>query len=183
MSEAHYPVQTLDTVSEASRPSLEAVHSKFGKIPNIIGTMANSSVALNTYTSIGKIFGEAGFSPVETQLINLTISVENSCDYCTAAHSTALKKALKVDAETVAAVRAASKLADPKHAALVDAVRELVRFKGGISDETRQTFLDAGYTASQLIDLLSAIAMKTLTNFLDHLTQIELDPAYADEAV
>ena len=177
------PLQTLDTATDEARPLLEGIHQKFGKIPNIVATMANAPVTLQSYAALGANFAKAGFTPAEQQIIFLAISVENACGYCTAAHSTALKGSFRMPAEVVAAIRAQTSTGDAKRDALIETVRELVRNKGHVAVKTRKAFLGAGYTQVQLIDLLSAIAMKTLTNFLDHLADVTLDPAYLPEAV
>ena len=110
----YFEVQTLDTAPEEALGALEGVHKKFGKIPNIIGTMANSPVALKSYGALGANLAAAGFDPKEMQIINLTISVENDCHYCIAAHSTALKKGMQVDADVVATIRAKGTVNHPQ---------------------------------------------------------------------
>lgn len=179
---AHFPLLSLETVSDEAAETLQMVHKKFGKIPNIIGTMANAPVTLKSYAALGANLAKAGFDPIEMQLINLTISVENDCRYCIAAHSTALKKGLKVEADVVASIRAGEAVQDPRWNALITTIRILMRNKGAISANSVTEFTDAGYSKKQMLDLLSAIAMKTLTNYLDHMTQIDLDPAYQPEA-
>jgi AhpD family alkylhydroperoxidase len=177
------PVQTLETASQEVTPLLEAVYAKFGKIPNIIGTMANAPVTLQSYLALGGNFAKAGFTPLEQQIIFLTISLENGCDYCTAAHSTALTGGLKQTKDRIDTIRSAEPLEDARLEALITTVRELVRRKGYLAAPARDAFFNAGYSQTQLIDLLSAIAMKTLTNYLDHLADITIDPAYAAQAV
>jgi AhpD family alkylhydroperoxidase len=176
------PLQSLDTATDDVKPILEGVHKKFGKIPNIVATMANAPVTLQNYAALGANFANAGFKPAEQQIIFLTISVENGCDYCTAAHSTALKGGFKMPAEIVAAIRDNASTGDVERDALIETVRELVRGKGYLSAQTRDAFLAAGYTLTQLIDLLSAIAMKTLTNYLHplpHPPPLPANPAQA----
>lgn len=174
---------TLETASDEIKPVLQGIDKKFGKIPNIVAAMSNAPVTLQNYAALGANFAKSGFKPVEQQIIFLTISVENDCDYCTAAHSMALKGGFKIPAEVVAAIRAKTPTSDPQRDALIETVRELVRRKGYLSARLRNAFFAAGYSQTQLIDLLSAIAMKTLTNYLDHLAEVELDPAYTAEAV
>jgi uncharacterized peroxidase-related enzyme len=180
--DSHFPLLTMETAPEEALETLESINKKFGKIPNIIGTMANAPNTLKSYAALGANMARAGFDPIEMQLINLAISVENECRYCVSAHSTALKKGLKVDADVVRAIREGNSVDTENWNALVTTVRELVRSKGALSRQTVAGFTDAGYSKQQLLDLLTAIAMKTLTNYLDHLTQIDLDPAYQAEA-
>ncbi|MEW4530068.1 carboxymuconolactone decarboxylase family protein [Maioricimonas sp. JC845] len=173
---------SIDTAPEAARGTLEGVQKKFGFVPNILGVMAHAPATLDAYLTLGSILENTSFSPREQQLVLLAVSVENECRYCTAAHSTVLKSMLKVDAETVAAVREGRDLPDAKQNALVQTVREIVRERGHVSEETVAAFTEAGYTPPQLLELLVAVAMKTITNYLDHITPVEVEDAFAAEA-
>tara|TARA_B110000483_G_scaffold143323_1_gene171188 strand:+ start:1038 stop:1235 length:198 start_codon:yes stop_codon:yes gene_type:complete len=64
-----------------------------------MGTLANAPAVLDGYVAIAGQFDKTSFTPRERQLILLTASVENDCNYCTAAHSTIAKGMLKVDAD------------------------------------------------------------------------------------
>ncbi|QDU41463.1 Carboxymuconolactone decarboxylase family protein [Maioricimonas rarisocia] len=172
---------SIDDAPEASRGSLEAAKKKYGFVPQILGVMAHAPATLDAYMTLGSILEKSSFSPKEQQLILLAASVENECGYCTAAHSTVLKSMLKVDAETVAAVREGRELSDAKQDALVTTVREIVRERGHVSEETVKSFTDAGYSQPQLLELLVGVAMKTLSNYLDHITPVEVDEAFAAE--
>ena len=145
-----------------AQPILENIQKAFGRIPNVAGTMANAPLTLKRHTEIGANFAKAGFSPIEQQIVFLTVSVKNECACGTAAHSSALKAKFQVDASFGDAICTKALADDDKHDVLVATVRELVQQKGHLPDATRSAFLKAGYTPTQLIDLLSAIAM------LDH---------------
>ncbi len=177
-----YSILSMETASVDAKPLLESVQKTIGKVPNMIGTMANAPLTLRSYTQLGANVREAGFGPLEQHVIYLTISVENECDYCVAAHSTALKKAQKVDPAIVAAIRSGEQTGDQQLDPLINVVREIVTQKGRVSQAAHDAFISAGYSKRQLIDLLSAVAMKTLINYLDHLTDIKLDDAYVPEA-
>ena len=71
-------------------------------------------------------FEKGTLSAVERSIVLLAASVENSCRYCTAAHSTVLKAFLHVPAEVVSAVRSNLPLSDPKLESLVALTREIV---------------------------------------------------------
>jgi AhpD family alkylhydroperoxidase len=50
--------------------------------------MANSPGLLETYATGYAAFREAsGFTPAEQEVVLLTVSHENGCEYCVAAHS------------------------------------------------------------------------------------------------
>ena len=138
--------------------------------------MLNGCLAMDTE------FNKSSFTAVERQLILLSVSAENECSYCLAAHSTILKHMMHVDAAVVAAVRSGQPLSDAKQNALVTLTKELVRERGHLSQGTREAFFAAGYTATQLMEVLLGIALKTVSNYLDHISPAPLDDAFQPEA-
>ncbi|HEY4308795.1 MAG TPA: carboxymuconolactone decarboxylase family protein [Pirellulales bacterium] len=171
---------TLQTAPEASKPVLEDIQKRFGFIPNLMATFANSPAVLKGYLALEAEYQKT-FTPVERQAILLTASVENSCGYCTAAHSTILKGVLKVPADVVAAIRAGRSTGNLKHDALIALTREVVRERGHVSQETIGKFLGAGYRQEQVIEVLLGVALKTISNYLDHIAPTPVDAAFAAE--
>ena len=69
-----FDVHTKDTASPAAAELLAGAEKAFGFIPNLLGTFAESPVALEAYMSLGQIFDKSSFSATERQTILLTIS-------------------------------------------------------------------------------------------------------------
>ena len=173
---------TASTAPETSKPILENIQKAYGFVPNLMATFANSPTVLQGYLAMDGAFEKGTFTPVERQLILLAASLENDCDYCVAAHSTIAKGFLHAPAETIAAVRESQPLPDNKQNALVNLVREIVRERGFASSSTVHAFLAAGYEKSQVMELLLGVALKTVSNYLDHLSPATIDAAFAAEA-
>jgi uncharacterized peroxidase-related enzyme len=171
---------TVQTAPEASKPVLEQIQKGFGFIPNLMATFANSPAVLKGYLALDAEF-EKTFTPAERQAILLAASVENTCGYCTAAHSTILKAMLHVPADVVAAVRAGKSTGNPRQDALVALTREIVRERGNVRQETVKTFLAAGYRPEQVMEVLLGVAMKTISNYLDHIAPTTVDAAFSAE--
>jgi len=171
---------TIQTAPEASKPVLEQIQKGFGFIPNLMATFANSPAVLKGYLALDAEY-EKTFTPAERQAILLAASVENSCGYCTAAHSTILKGMLKVPAEVVTAIRTGQSTGNPKHDALVALTREIVRERGRVSEETIGNFLASGYRREQVMEVLLGVALKTISNYLDHIAPTTVDAAFAAE--
>lgn len=165
---------TIATTPEMSKPMLEKVQKSLGFIPNLIAIFANNPTVLEGYLALGRVFEKSSFSPTERQLILLAASVENNCNYCAAAHS-AIAKSLLTPPEVIAAVHGNTHIPDPKLNALVSLVRELVRERGYAEAKTIQKFLDAGYAKEQVMEILLGIALKTISNYLDHISPTPLD--------
>jgi AhpD family alkylhydroperoxidase len=168
----------VDTAPENSRPLLEKVQKSF---PNLFGVFANSPVLLEGYLGLEGVFEKGSLSAVERQIVLLAASVENSCNYCRAAHSTVLKAFLHVPAEVVSAVRSNVPVSDPKLNSLVALTKEIVSERGHVRAQVLQNFLAAGYRKDQVLEVLVGIALKTMSNYLDHISPTELDQAFQSE--
>jgi uncharacterized peroxidase-related enzyme len=172
----------VDTAPEKSRPLLEKIQESFKFIPNLYGVFANSPVMLEGYLGLEGAFEKGSLSAVERSIVLLAVSVENSCKYCTAAHSTVLKAFLHVPAEIVSAVRSNLPLPDPKLNSLVVLTREIVSKRGHLEAQTIEDFLASGYRKDQIQEVLIGVALKTMSNYLDHISPTELDEAFQAEA-
>jgi uncharacterized peroxidase-related enzyme len=173
---------TIAQAPEVSKSILENIEKAFGFIPNLMATFANSPATLEGYLALDGVFEKGTFSPVERQLILLAASEENACNYCAAAHSTIAKAFLHTPAETIAAIRDGKPLADKRQNALVNLVREIVRKRGFASPATVEAFVAAGYQKPQVMELLLGIALKTVSNYLDHLSPTAIDLVFAAES-
>ena len=171
----------FETAPEKSRPLLEKIQKSFKFIPNLFGGFANSPVLLEGYLGLEGVFEKGSLSAVERQVVLLAASVENSCRYCTAAHSTLLKAFLHVPADVVSAVRSNVPVSDPKLNALVGLTKEIVSERGHVRTEVMENFLAAGYRKDQVLEVLVGVALKTMSNYLDHISPTELDPAFQSE--
>ena len=172
---------SVETAPEKSHPLLENVQKSFKFIPNLFGVFANSPVLLEGYLGLEKTFDKGSLSAVERQIILLSASVENACGYCIAAHSTVLKAFLHVPAEIVSAVRADQPVSDPKLEALIALTKEIVTERGYVSAQVMDNFLAAGYRKDQVLEVLIGVALKTMSNYLDHISPTVLDPAFQAE--
>lgn len=173
---------TIETAPEGSKETLQAIQKGFGFIPNLMATFANSPAVLNGYMGLDAAYAKSSLTPKEQQLILLVVSTENNCRYCTAAHSTILKSMMKVSPEIVSAVRGKTPIADTKLNALANFTRELVAERGFVSETTKKSFLSSGYSEAAMMEVLMGVALKTISNYLDHLNPTPIDPAFASEA-
>jgi AhpD family alkylhydroperoxidase len=174
--------RTIANAPEGSKPVLEGIQKGFGFIPNLMATFANSPAMLKGYLALDAEWEKTSFTPSQRQLILLTASLENDCGYCTAAHSTIAKAFLKVPAETITAVRAGYATGDEATDALVGLTREIVTQRGHANADAVARFIDAGFKAEQVIELLLGVGLKTISNYLVHLNPPALDAAFSAEA-
>lgn len=172
-----FDVHTIETAPEASRPLLEQVRKRTGMIPNMLGQMAASPATLQAYLQLGAIADQTALSRVERQVVMLTASYENNCEYCMAAHS-AMAVRQGVDREVVDALREGRPLTDARLETLRRYTQEVVRERGWVADATLAAMSEAGFTRAQLLDVITIVTYKTLTNYVDHLTHGEVDAPF-----
>ena len=167
---------------DGSRELLEAAKAQLGMVPNMYAGMAHSPGLLGTYRfGYDEFRRHSGFSPAEQEVIFLTISRFNGCTYCVGAHS-ALADRNKVPTEVTDAVRAGEPIGDAKLQALNSFTTTMVATRGRPDKDELKAFLVAGYTETQVLEIILAIAVKTLSNYSNHLLDTPLDEAFAHRA-
>ena len=83
-----FEVHTIDSAPAGSVPALTLAKRVHGSIPNLFGVFAESPATLKAYTQLQSILeSSVAFDPTELQVVLLTTSFENECDYCMAAHT------------------------------------------------------------------------------------------------
>ena len=173
-----FQVHTHETAPAAARPSLDAAKKAFGMVPNLIGALAEAPAAAEAYLAIGGAFGKSSLSATEQQTVLLTVSFLNECHYCMAAHST-VAKAQDVPADVIAALRDGSDLADERLGALQRFMRAVVDQRGWVQGDALEAFLDAGFSKQHALEVVTGVAMKTLSNYANHLLDTPVDDAFA----
>lgn len=165
-----------------SRPILEATQKKLGTIPNLFGVLAGSPVALGAYTALDRLQSESeAFDATERQVLFMTVSFENECDYCMAAHST-LATMQRVPAEVITALRDGSALPTPRLEALRSFTRAALHTQGRPSEPELQAFFDAGYSSQHVLEVIVGIAFKTISNYTNHIADTPLDQGFQKNA-
>ncbi|WP_188457742.1 carboxymuconolactone decarboxylase family protein [Psychroflexus planctonicus] len=160
---------------------LENVKSKMGMIPNMFAYMANNPALLKSYLETEKNFREhAGFSSVEQEVILLSVSIENECTYCVAAHSFIAKNQSNVPEEVVKSLREGKEIKDKKLAALQVLTKEIVKTKAYPSQESLDEFKNQGYLDEQYLGVLTGIALKSMSNYFNHMNETIVDDAFSD---
>ena len=172
-----FPVHSSDTAPEASQPFLAATQKKFGFVPNLIRVLAEAPVAVEAYTTIMDIFENSSLSDAEQQTVLLSASFVNECDYCMAAHS-ALAGMKKVPADIVQALRSGTPLPNAKLDALAVLTRSIVETRGWPTQAAKAAFFAAGYGIREYQEVIVGVAVKTISNYVNHAADTPLDPAF-----
>ena len=173
-----FPVHSLDTAPDASKPILIAVQKSFGFVPNLYRVMAEAPAAAEAYASLMDIFGRTSFTATEKQTVLLSVSYVNGCEYCVAAHST-VAAMQKVPAKVIESLRNGTPIEDPRLEALARLTREIVETRGWPSEEAKSAFTAAGFAAAQYLEVVLGVTLKTLSNYINHAADTPLDDAFS----
>jgi uncharacterized peroxidase-related enzyme len=176
------PVDPSSAPERVKEP-LEGARKRMGMIPNMYTRMANSAGAFETYLyGYERFRKDSGFSPAEQEVVLLSISAENGCEYCVAAHSTLADGPSRVPRQVTEAIRAGRTVPDPKLRALSDLARAIVATRGRPSETDVRTFLAAGYSERHILELVLAVAVKTISKYVNHLFETPFDDAFKARA-
>lgn len=170
----------VEKAEPLARATLETARQKLGMIPNMYAYMANAPGLLETYRAGYDLFRQgSGFTAVEQEVIFLTISYENGCEYCMAAHSFLADVQSKVPAEVTAALREGRDIPEARLRALSRFTRVLVQKRGRPRQSDLDLFRAAGFADAQVLQIILAIGVKTLSNYTNHLCSTEVDSTFA----
>lgn len=174
------PPITLATADARARGLLQDAQRKLGFVPNMYAAMANSPGLLETYMRGYSLFRhESGFSPAEQEVVLLTVSRENECNYCVAAHSVIADTVSKVPEDVTNAIREDRPIRDPRLSALSNFTRIMLRSRGFPDRKDVEDFLKAGFIERHVLEIVLAISVKTLSNYTNHLFATSLDDKFA----
>ncbi len=172
--------KTLQNADPKIRAVLQKAKAQAGFIPNMYAGMANSPGLLETYIDgYDRFRKDSGFTPAEQEVVFLTVSRGNGCDYCMAAHSMIADQMSKVPPAVTDAIRRGRAIPDSRLAALSTFTDVLLATRGLSSKADVQAFLAAGYEERHVLEIILAIAVKTLSNYSNHLFHTPLDEMFA----
>lgn len=174
----NFTIHTIESAPADSQGILKAAEQGMGFVPNMFGVFAESPAILEAYTTLSKLqTAKTAFSETERQVLFLSISAANNCEYCMAAH-TAISKGNQVEGKVIDALRDNTTIADLKLEALRTFALAVVEKRGWAGPDALAAFLAAGYTQRHVLEVVLAIAFKTISNYTNHLVATPLDEAF-----
>lgn len=173
------PVQ-LASANSAVKSTLENANKNLGFVPNMYLNMANAPALLKSYLQTYALFrNESDFTAIEQEVIFLTISRENNCEYCIAAHSVIADNMSRVPLEVTDAIRNDGVINDTRLSALIHFTKVMLNSRGHPTKNEVNIFLGVGYSEKHILEIIVAIAVKTMSNYSNHLFHTPVDNAFA----
>ncbi|MDP5158530.1 MAG: carboxymuconolactone decarboxylase family protein [Flaviramulus sp.] len=167
-----FNVPTRDQVSENNQVIFDNLNKALGFVPNLFATYANSDTALENYLNFAN--AKTSLTSKEKEVVNLAVSEVNNCIYCLSAH-TAIGKMNGFSDDQILELRAGQASFDNKLDALARLARNITENRGRTDAEVLKNFFNAGYSKGNLIDTISLVGDKTISNYVHSTTQVPVD--------
>ncbi len=167
-----FNVPTRDQVSENNQAIFDNLNKALGFVPNLYATYANSDTALENYLNFAN--AKTSLSAKEKEVVNLAVSEVNNCIYCLSAH-TAIGKMNGFSDDQILELRAGQASFDNKLNALARLARNITENRGRTDEAVLENFFNAGYSKGNLIDTISLVGDKTISNYVHSTTQVPVD--------
>ncbi|HET9960165.1 MAG TPA: carboxymuconolactone decarboxylase family protein [Polyangiaceae bacterium] len=178
MSKSHFVSHTPATAPAEARDYLTGAQQQFGFIPEPLARMVEAPALVEAFFKINPIFEKStAFSPLEREVMVMTIGAYNGCAYCVAMHTAFLKR-MEAPEKLIEALREQRTLTDPKLDALAKFTRRVLEHRGNVGDGAMAEFERAGYTARHALEVVLGVATYVLTTYSNRMTKAPLDAPF-----
>lgn len=165
----------LEGLPEASRPFVEGLIRRNGRLLSIHVGMAASPPVIAAYAGLNRAISDFGTFDARTrEAIALAVGNQNGCDYCQAAHTVSARRAGLIDDE-ILQIRSGEIDFDERLAAITDVARNAAAAVGYVNPEIRVRALQLGWTEQDLAELFAHVTVSLFTNYFNHYAGTELD--------
>jgi uncharacterized peroxidase-related enzyme len=162
-------VHTVESAPADSRPFVEKAIANNGFLPNLIGVLANSPQALETYMTVSGINAKTSLTLAEREVVQITAARIHGCDFCVAGHTAVALKKAQLPVEQVRALQQGGATGDAKLDAVAQFAQTVIAKRGAVDDTAYQSFTTAGYNEQQALEVVLGISLATLCNFANTL--------------
>lgn len=177
-----YDVKTIENAPPNSKPILESAKKAYGFVPNLLGTMANHPALLKNYwDGVKNLETNSTLTAKEQQVAYLAASYENNCHYCMAAH-TSIGQMHKIDQSILDALRTGTEIPNSRLEALSKFVKATTIERGRVSQDVIDAFLSAGFTQENVLEVITIVSLKVMTNYINFIAQTKVDSAFEPNA-
>lgn len=170
---------TIANAPKASQAMLENVNKTLGSVPNLFRITANSPAALQGFLDLRSALSGGELDPAIAERIALAVAQINGCDYCLAAHSFIACNQLGLNSAEIAANRNGTS-SDAKARVAVEFAALITQKRGAASQADIDALLGAGFSEGEVVEIITHVALNTLSNYLNEALDTEVDFPAAD---
>jgi len=174
---ARISVAEKDEVSEDVQEIFTEIEGAFGRVPNLFKTYSHFPPLLKSnWDKVKALMMQGNLSRKVKEAIAVLVSKDNSCSYCIAAHTTALKS-IGVTEEEIGIIEDDIEKSDftEKEQRLITFARKANKDPNKITNEEFEKLKKTGATKPEIVEALGVMELFTAFNkFLDALN-VEID--------
>ncbi len=154
---------------------------KLGMVPNVLKAYSHNPEQLSVFSRFYNelMFGESGLSPLEREMIAVTVSSINHCFYCLVAHGAAVRDYSEDPAlgELLAMNYRAADLSD-RHLAMLTFAAKMTETPDRIVESDRQGLREAGFSDRDIWDIANICGFYNMTNRVASAVDMQPNPEY-----
>jgi uncharacterized peroxidase-related enzyme len=162
-----------ETASEAVQASMEVVHKKLGRVPNMYQVMANSPAVLEAYVKLNGALSTGSLGNKMAELIALATAEKNACSYCLSAHHYFSIKIGLTD-EQIENGRKFYSENDKFHVGLQFA-KKLLETPNQISNDDIAPLRNAGFSDGDMLEIIAHVIRNVFTNYVNIVSATDVD--------
>ncbi len=163
----------METAPDSSRAIMAEVLGHRGELPNLLRILAESPAAIDAYRHLATLLSTSSLTPIEQQIVYVAAAHANQCHYC-AAPNPILGDDPQAG-EMASAIRRGERLDDPRLQALRRFVAAMTEQRGWVPEGQVESFLRAGFTRENLLEVITGIALVTLSSYANHIFATPVD--------
>ena len=166
---------TIEAAPSASQPPLPSgQEATWHRSEPVLDSCPTSPAALEGYLGLSAALGKGELPAATGEQIALAVAEINSCSYCLSAHTYLGKNVAKLDDAEMAANRQGGSN-DRKADAAVRFAANVARERGHVSEDDLKAVKAAGYTSTQVIEIVQHVALNTWTNYINEVAKTDID--------
>jgi AhpD family alkylhydroperoxidase len=168
----YFQTHTVETAPAEAAPFLRGVQQKFGFLPLATARHATAPGVVEAFGLLLQTFAKTSLSELEREALALLLAGKFDCKLCRDLHRH-MAKAAGASSDEITALIARDGISDPRLRALAAFAERVVETRGAVADPEIETFLAAGFTTRQALEVVLGIATYTLSIFANRLTRAE----------
>lgn len=168
-----FTFHTIENSDGETKATLENIQKAYGFVPNLFGYMAEAPITIDAYMMLNEIvLTKTSFTTGQIQVGLLTASMLNECDFCTTAHR-AMAVKFGSNPASIKSLVEGTTIEDKEDKAIADMVTSIIKHRGWVPEEDMTAFFAVGFTKKHFLELQLVVTIKTLSNYINHMTKPE----------
>ncbi len=160
-------------ISPEVRATLDQLRPNSTDVPNFLRVVAKSLAAMRAFAGMEDALARGHLSAREREQIALAVGEINGSNYCLVAHSRSAREAGLSEQDIQLARNADA--AETRENAMLRFTQAVALQRGAIRDAELALVRTAGFSESEIIEIIANIALNIFTNYLNIISKTEPD--------